>query len=79
MCELKGKDITIAGDFSSAAFLIVAALLVPNSEITIKNIGVNPTRIGLLHCLKEMGAKIELKNHKKLNSEPICDIIVKSS
>lgn len=79
LCELKSKDITIAGDFSSAAFLIVAALLVPNSEITIKNIGVNPTRIGLLHCLKEMGAKIELKNHKKLNSEPICDIIVKSS
>lgn len=79
LCELTAKNIVVPGDFSSASFLIVAGLLVPNSEITIKNVGINPTRIGLLHCLKKMGAQIELQNHKKLNFEPICDITVKSS
>ncbi|MDI6890510.1 MAG: 3-phosphoshikimate 1-carboxyvinyltransferase [Thermodesulfovibrionales bacterium] len=69
--ELKGLEIHVPGDFSSAAFFIVAALLVPDSEILIKNVGVNPTRTGLLEALKQMGADIELINMRDIsfNSE----------
>ncbi len=60
--ELKAKDMDMPGDFSSAAFFIVAALLIPDSDITIKGVGINPTRTGLLDVLKTMGAEIELTN-----------------
>ena len=60
--ELKARDIDVPGDFSSAAFFIVAALLINNSDITIKGVGINPTRTGLLNILKAMGAEIELTN-----------------
>ncbi|MFC1809622.1 3-phosphoshikimate 1-carboxyvinyltransferase [Candidatus Omnitrophota bacterium] len=73
-----GEDIIIPGDISSAAFFIVAALIIPGSALVIKNVCLNPTRIGILTILKEMGANIEIKNHKK-NGEPCGDIVVKYS
>ena len=77
--ELIGKNIEVPSDLSSAAFLIVAALINSNSEIKLKNININPTRNGILTALELMGANIELKNTRKLNNENIADIIVKSS
>ena len=75
---IKPTNLNICGDFSSAAFFIVAALISPNSELLIKNVGINETRIGLLHALRHMGANIELKN--QLDSiEPTADILVKTS
>ena len=72
------SNINICGDFSSASFFILAALITPNSELLLKNVGVNPTRIGFLHALKHMGANIELQN--ELDSfEPTADILVKTS
>ena len=71
-------DINICGDFSSAAFFILAALICPKSKLLIKNIGINKTRIGLLHALRHMGADIQLIN--QIDSiEPTADILVKSS
>lgn len=60
--ELIATEIQVPGDFSSAAFFIVGALLIKNSDITIKGVGINPTRTGLLEVLKQMGADIELTN-----------------
>ena len=72
------SKIYICGDFSSASFFILAALITPNSELLLKNVGVNPTRIGFLHALKHMGANIELQN--EIDSfEPTADILVKTS
>ena len=76
---LKSRDIYIPGDFSSAAFLIVAALIIPKSKITIKNVGLNYYRIGLIDVLKKMNAIIKIKNKRKLNDEEIGDIDVLSS
>ena len=71
-------NIDICGDFSSASFFILAALITPNSELLLKNVGVNPTRIGFLHALRHMGANIELQ--KKIDSfEPTADILVRTS
>ncbi|MCX5717168.1 MAG: 3-phosphoshikimate 1-carboxyvinyltransferase [Nitrospirae bacterium] len=72
--ELKAKDMDVPGDFSSAAFFIVAALLIPDSDITIKGVGINPTRTGLLDVLKTMGADIELTNIRNISGEPVADI-----
>lgn len=66
----------IPGDFSSAAFLIVAALLVPGSEITIKHVGLNSTRTGLLDALIEMGADIQISNRTNQQGEPAGDLTV---
>ena len=71
-------DISICGDFSSASFFILAALICPKSELLIKNVGINKTRIGLLHALRHMGANIQLLNQTE-NIEPTADILVKSS
>jgi len=71
-------DINICGDFSSAAFFILAGLICPKSEILIKNVGINKTRIGLLHALRHMGANIQLINQTE-SIEPTADISVKSS
>jgi 3-phosphoshikimate 1-carboxyvinyltransferase len=71
-------NIDICGDFSSASFFILAALITPNSELLLKNVGVNPTRIGFLHALRHMGANIELQN--EIDSfEPTADILVRTS
>tara|TARA_B100001057_G_scaffold104441_1_gene101873 strand:- start:6674 stop:7987 length:1314 start_codon:yes stop_codon:yes gene_type:complete len=71
-------DTKICGDFSSASFFILAALICPKSELLIKNVGINKTRIGLLHALRHMGANIQLLNQTE-NIEPTADILVKSS
>jgi 3-phosphoshikimate 1-carboxyvinyltransferase len=77
--ELIGQKIQIPGDISSAAFFIVAALLLPDSSLTIQNVGLNPTRIGLIEVLKEMGARIYWESSREVNNEPVADVTVQSS
>lgn len=77
--ELMPQVITVAGDISSAAFFIVAALIVPNSEIILKNVGLNPTRTGILDVVKSMGADIEILDEKIVSNELVGDIRVKYS
>ena len=72
--ELKGRDTVVPGDFSSAAFFIVAALLMKGSEVVVKNVGMNPTRIGLMNVLKRMGAEIAAENAREVSGEPVADI-----
>jgi 3-phosphoshikimate 1-carboxyvinyltransferase len=72
--ELSPMEIEVPGDFSSAAFFIVAALLVPGSEIICRNVGINPTRTGLLEALRLMGAKVEIINPRTISGEPVADI-----
>jgi 3-phosphoshikimate 1-carboxyvinyltransferase len=74
--HLKARDISVPGDISSAAFFMVAALLVKGSEITLKNVGVNPTRTGLIDVLKRMGADINVRMIEE-EPEPVGDITVK--
>jgi len=73
------NEITVPGDFSSAAFFIVAGLLVPDTKIKIQNVNINSTRTGLLTVLQQMGADIKIENKKNINNEPCGDIIVKTS
>jgi 3-phosphoshikimate 1-carboxyvinyltransferase len=75
--ELCPLDTHVPGDFSSAAFFIVAALLIPGAEITARNVGINPTRTGLLEVLKKMGAAIEVSNKHDVSGEPVADIYCK--
>ncbi len=77
--NVNAKDIKVSGDPSSAAFLIAAALLVPGSELTIKNVIINPHRIGFFEVLKEMGADIEYLNINNESGEEIADIRAKYS
>lgn len=77
--ELSGQKINVPGDISSAAYFIAAGLLVPNSEILIKNVGTNPTRSGLLTICKNMGANITHINQHHINGEPVADLLVKTS
>lgn len=76
--ELFSNEITVPGDISSAAFFIVAALIVPNSEIMIKNVGLNKTRTGVIDVLKTMGASIQIEESETA-MEPAGDLIVKYS
>ncbi|MEW6188876.1 MAG: 3-phosphoshikimate 1-carboxyvinyltransferase [Actinomycetota bacterium] len=77
--SLESGEISIPGDVSSTAFLIVGALITPQSELIIKDVGVNPTRTGALEVLKKMGAHIELEDFCVKSDEPRADILVKSS
>jgi 3-phosphoshikimate 1-carboxyvinyltransferase len=77
--ELIASDIFVPGDISIASYFIAAGLIVPDSDITIKNVGINPTRTGLLDILKTMGANIELINQQTISNEQVADIRVKSS
>ncbi len=77
--ELKAQEVSVPGDISSAAFFIVAALITPDSEILIRNVGVNPTRTGVIDILKAMGGDIELLDQRQLSGEPVADILVRSS
>lgn len=72
-------EIDVPGDISSAAFFIVAALITPNSELLIKNVGLNPTRTGILDILWKMGGSIEIVGQRESSGEPVGDILVKSS
>ncbi|WP_131794705.1 3-phosphoshikimate 1-carboxyvinyltransferase [Fluoribacter gormanii] len=74
--ECIGTEIDIPGDISSAAFFIVAATIIPDSDILIRNVGINPTRTGILHILLEMGAKITLLNQRQLGEEWVADLRV---
>ena len=75
--ELKGRDIVVPGDPSSAAFAVVAAAIRPGSDITIENVGVNPLRAGLFQTLRDMGADIAFENARDVGGEPVADIRVK--
>ena len=77
--EFDAKDFNVPGDISSAAFLIVAALITKGSRLKIKNVGVNVLRDGIIKTLLEMGANIELQNQKFVAGERVADIIVESS
>jgi len=73
---LTARDVWIPGDFSSAAFFMVAAAIRPGSDLVIQEVGVNPTRTGLLHALRAMGAHITLRHQKYFGAEPVADIHV---
>ena len=77
--ELKPQVIEVPGDPSSAAFFMVAALIVPGSELLIRNVGLNPTRAGLIHVLRAMGGSIEVLNPREVGGEPVADLLVKHS
>ena len=77
--KLQPLNMRIPGDFSSAAFLIAAFLITKKSSITLRDVGVNPTRIGFLKIIKNMGAQVELKNNRLYGNEPVADIYVQSS
>ena len=74
---LEATDVEVPGDFSSAAFLIVAASIAAREPFMIRGVGVNPTRTGLLEILALMGADLRLLNHRSLGSEPVADIEVR--
>lgn len=77
--KLHGQKILVPGDISSAAYFLVAGLITPNSEITVKNVGINPTRDGILEVIKAMGGKMQYSNVKSDIGEPTADITVKTS
>ncbi|MBC7333207.1 MAG: 3-phosphoshikimate 1-carboxyvinyltransferase [Actinobacteria bacterium] len=72
--ELVGKNIYVPGDISSATYFIVASLLIKDSRILIKDVGINPTRTYILDAFKKMGADIRIKNIRTVNNEPVADI-----
>ncbi len=77
--ELTAADIDIPGDLSSAAFFIVGALISPDSQLTVKDVGINPTRTGAIEILRRMGAKIDIRNERNYGEEPVADLVVTSS
>jgi 3-phosphoshikimate 1-carboxyvinyltransferase len=77
--ELRPQQIDVPGDPSSAAFFIVAALLVPGSELIIENVGLNPTRAGLVEVLRQMGGDIQELNAREVGGEPVADLLVRHS
>ena len=77
--RLFGQKITVPGDISSAAYFIAAGLIVPDSEILIENVGINPTRAGILKVCEDMGGNITLLNERTEGGEKIADILVKTS
>ena len=72
-------EYTVAGDLSSAAFFIVAALISPDAEIRLRHIGINPSRTGLIDVLKQMGGRIEIENPRLAHGEPVADLFARSS
>lgn len=77
--QLEGREVAVPGDISSAAFFMVAALIVPGAELLIRNVGVNPTRSGIIDILQAMGGSIELLNTRELSGEPVADLLVRGS
>ncbi|MBS0482425.1 MAG: 3-phosphoshikimate 1-carboxyvinyltransferase [Proteobacteria bacterium] len=77
--ELKPQVIEVPGDPSSAAFFIVAALVVPGSEVLIQNVGLNPTRAGIVKVLRQMGGQIDEVNARVVGGEPVADLLVRHS
>ncbi len=77
--QLTGQTVIVPGDISSAAFWLVAAAITPGSELVIENVGVNPTRTGILDALHQMAADITLENERLVTGEPVADIRVRYS
>ena len=77
--KLTSKDIEIPGDISSAAFFLTAGAIIPNSKIKMNNVGLNPTRIGIIEVLEKMGANLKFENEKFINGEKVGDIIISTS
>ena len=77
--RLKGQTVIVPGDISSAAFWLVAGAIVPGSDLMIENVGVNPTRTGVLEALAQMGADITLENQRQVAGEPVADLRVRHS
>lgn len=77
--KLTGRKVEVPGDISSAAFFMAAALITPNSEVLIKNVGINPTRSGIIKIIKNMGGNLTILNKKTDGPEETADILVKSS
>lgn len=77
--ELTGQNLVVPADISSAAFPLVAASIVKGSRLTLRNVGINPLRTGLIDCLQEMGAKIVLSNKRDVGGEPVADMKVSAS
>ena len=77
--RLYGRDVTVPGDISSAAFWLVAAAIAPEANLSIRNVGINPTRAGILQVLAGMGAQISLENERDVAGEPVADVRVQSS
>jgi len=77
--KLMASKINVPGDISSAAYFIAAGLIVPNSELILKNVGINPTRDGIIKVCRQMGANISLENYIDNGGEPVADIVVRYS
>ena len=77
--KLRPLDVTVSGDISSAAFWMVAAAAHPNARIRLANVGVNPTRAGVLDVLRDMGARISAENPRMEGGEPVADLLIESS
>ncbi|MGZ0053228.1 3-phosphoshikimate 1-carboxyvinyltransferase [Brevibacillus gelatini] len=77
--KLTGRAISVPGDISSAAFLIAAVMVVPGSSLLIENVGVNPSRTGIIDVVKAMGGRLELLNERVVNEEPVADLLVTHS
>jgi 3-phosphoshikimate 1-carboxyvinyltransferase len=77
--QLTGQTVIVPGDISSAAFWLVAGAILPDSELLIENVGVNPTRTGILEALALMGADVHLENQRLVTGEPVADLRVRSS
>ena len=77
--RLEGQKIKIPGDISSAAYYIAAALIVPGSELLIKNVGINPTRDGFLRVCRDMGGRIDILNKRLCGTEPVADLLIHST
>ncbi|BAU15638.1 3-phosphoshikimate 1-carboxyvinyltransferase [Leptolyngbya sp. NIES-3755] len=77
--KLTGQTVIVPGDISSAAFWLVAGAIVPGSDLTIENVGINPTRTGVLEILEQMGADITLENSREVAGEPVADLRVRHS
>lgn len=77
--KLEPKEISVCGDISSAAFFLVAGAIVPNSDIILKNVGLNPTRTGIIDVMQQMGADIEILNYETVSNEEVGDIRIKTS
>lgn len=77
--KLKAADIDVPSDISSAAFFLVAASIVPGSDLTLRHVGINPTRIGVINILRLMGGDIEILNERKVGGEPVADLRVRGA
>lgn len=77
--RLSGRDLTVPGDISSAAFFLVLGAIHPDAELTIEGVGVNPTRTGILDVLHQMGARLKVENLREEGGEPVADLTISNS